>query len=384
VLHTVLNRFLLLPIGAAIALLWANTDPEGYFRFAHANAFWVNQIAMAFFLGLIAQELFEALMPGGELSGWHHWGMSVIAAVGGIAGSFMAFSLFIDARGELILGVAWPVAAAVDLAAGYYVMRLIYPRRMTPVAFVLLAAAITDAIVMIAVTVADPAFTPSVAGLVITGVAIGGAAVLRHRRVRDFMPYVVCAVASWFGFFALGIPPALSLIPIVPLLPHEARRRNLFTAPAEDDDVHRAESAWHAWAQIAVFMFGLVNAGVIFKHADTGSWAVLIAAIAGRPAGMVTAVALAMIAGWPLPRRMHWRDVIVAAFATTSGFTFALFLAGAALPAGAVSQQVTLGALATAAGAVLTIGLARALAAGRYQHAPGEHGLPSETRPPSP
>jgi Na+/H+ antiporter NhaA len=93
---------------------------------------------------------------------------------------------------------------------------------------------------------------------------------------------------------------------------------------------------------------------------------VLLAAMVGRPVGIVIAVSLAMTAGVTLPRRMQRRDLVVAALATTSGFTFALFLGSVAIPLGAVSQQVTLGALATAAGALLTIGLARALGVGPW------------------
>ena len=40
----VMDRFLLLPLGAAIAIVWANTASESYFRFAHALAFPVNEI----------------------------------------------------------------------------------------------------------------------------------------------------------------------------------------------------------------------------------------------------------------------------------------------------------------------------------------------------
>ena len=377
-LRGVLNRFLLLPMGVVLAMLWANTAPEEYFRFSHANAFWVNDIAMAFFLAMIAQELFEALMRGGELSHWHHWGLSVIAAIGGLAGAAGAYWLFIDFKGEMMLAAAWPVAAAVDLAAGYYVMRLIYARRMAPIAFVLLVAAITDAIAMVVVTIGDPEFHPHVTGLGILVAVIAAAAVMHNRKVRSFVPYVVCAAGSWLAFYSLGIHPALAFIPIVPFLPHEVRRHEVFAAPPEDDDVHIAENAWNAWAQIAVFMFGLVNGGVILRHVDTGSWAVLVAALIGRPAGILLAVALAIAAGMTLPRKMRARDLVVAALATTSGFTFALFLGTAALPEGAVSQQVTLGALATAAGALLTLAVARLAGVGRYQHAQREHGVPPQ------
>jgi len=165
----------------------------------------------------------------------------------------------------------------------------------------------------------------------------------------------------------MGIHPALALVPIVPLLPHDRRPGEVFADRPDHDPVHQAEHEWNGLAQLALFMFGLVNAGVIFRHVDTGSWAVLVAALAGRPLGIIAAVALAVSAGLHLPKRMKWADVIVVALATTGGFTFALFLASAALPAGAVAEQVTLGALLTAAGAVVTIYTAWMLCVGRFK-----------------
>ena len=46
----VTDRYLLLPAGALIALVWTNTAGESYFQFAHAIAFPVNEIGMALFL----------------------------------------------------------------------------------------------------------------------------------------------------------------------------------------------------------------------------------------------------------------------------------------------------------------------------------------------
>lgn len=96
----------------------------------------------------------------------------------------------------------------------------------------------------------------------------------------------------------------------------------------------------------------VVDSGVLI---DTGTWAVLAAAVAGRPLGVIAAIAVAVSIGLRLPRRITWADVIVIALATTSGFTFALFLATAALPIGAVAEQVNLGALLTVTGAAVTV-----------------------------
>lgn len=367
----VLNRFLLLPLGALVALVWANVEPEAYFRFSHALAFPVNEIGMAFFLALIAQELYEALMPGGVLRSWQHWLTALVGALGGLAGSAAAFLLFAGAAHQLMLTPAWPVAAAVDLAAGYYVLRLIYPRRAGVVAFLLLMAAIIDTVVMAMVVVRAPDFEPHPAGLGLLLLALLGAVALRRRKVRAFWPYWLgCGTVSWLALYWMGIHPALALVPLVPLLPHDARKAEVFADRLDRDPVHQAEHEWNVVAQIALFLFGLVNAGVILKQVDTGTWATLVAALAGRPAGILAAIALATAAGLHLPRRLQWPDLAVAAFATTSGFTFALFLGTVALPMGAVKQQITVGALATVAGALLTLGLAWLLSVGRFAPRP--------------
>lgn len=364
-----LDRFLLLPLGASIGLLWANVDPEPYFRFSHGAAFAVNEIAMVFFLGLMAQELFEALMPRGELHQWRYWSGSVVAAAGGLAAAVAAFWIFISARHELMLGSGWPVVAAVDVAAGYYVMRLIYPRRNNATLFVLLAAVVTDVVVMIAITVQAPAFALHVGGLTVLLLAVVAAAVLRSAKVESFWPYWLgCGAVSWLGCYWAGLHPAFALIPIVPFMPHDARvRGDVFADRLDEQPLHVTEHRWNVTAQIALFLFGVVNAGVILKQVDTGTWGVVIAAVVARPAGVIIAMALAASVGLGLPRGMQWRDLVVAALAMTSGFTFALFVAGIALPIGAVSDQMTVGALLTTGGALLAIGAARWLKVGRFK-----------------
>ena len=362
------DRFLLLPLGAAIALLWANLEPEGYFRFAHALAFPVNEIAMAFFLALIAQELYEALMRGGALHTWQHRALPMIAAAGGLVGSVVTFQFHIAVAHQQMLSAAWPVVAAVDIAAGYYVLRLIYPRRSAPVSFLLLLAVVTNAIAMAVVVLLAPDFELHEMGFGLLLVALISAALLRRRGVKVFWPYwLVSGTLSWLALFWMGIHPALALIPIVPVLPHDRRARDVFAdRPDDDDPIHHAEHEWNGVAQLALFLFGLVNAGVIVSHFDTGTWAVLVAALLGRPVGIIAAVALGLAAGLHLPRRMTWFDVTVIAVATTSGFTFALFLGAAALPIGAVADQVKLGALLTAIGAAVTIWVAWVCTVGRF------------------
>ena len=63
----VLDHLLLLPMGAAIAMVWVNTRPESYYGFTYPIAFAVNDVAMTFFFGLMTKEVVEATAPGGVL-----------------------------------------------------------------------------------------------------------------------------------------------------------------------------------------------------------------------------------------------------------------------------------------------------------------------------
>jgi NhaA family Na+:H+ antiporter len=360
------DRFLLLPLGALVALVWANTAPESYFGFSHALSFPINEIAMAFFLALIAQEVFEAVMPGGALHTWRLWSMTLVAAGGGIAGTAAVYLGYVEWEYEGVLSQWWPVACAVDIAAAYYVLRIIF-RRSAALPFLLLVAVVTDVFGLVVVALRPRFIDVRPGGVVLMLAAIGLAAVLRRRRVRAFWPYVViCGTLSWWALYLGGVHPALALVPIVPFLPHEPRPLNLFADPADDDAVHHVEHRWHELVQGVLFLFGLVNAGVVLRGYGTGTWALMTAALAGRPLGMLAAVGAALAIGLHLPRRIGWRELTVIALATSSGFTFALFFATGLIPTGPLLSQIKIGALATVVGAPLALGAARALRVGRF------------------
>lgn len=363
------DHFLLLPLGAGIALVWANTAGESYFRFALAWAWPVNEIGMAFFLALIAQEVYEVVMPGGALHTWRHWTLPIAGAVGGFLGAAMTFAAYVTLAHQGPLLQAWPVPCAVDIAAGYLVLRMIYPHRSRPLAFLLVLAVAIDLMVITVVTLKAPDFRFVPAAALLLPAAFVVAAVLRRAHVRSFLPYWIgCGTLSWLSFYLMGLHPALALVPVVPLLPHGPRPVDAFDDREDADPVHYAEHQWNEVAQVALFLFGLVNAGVIITHYDTGTWAVLVAAVAGRPLGILGGIAVAVAAGLRLPRGVRWRDVVVIALATTSGFAFALFVTTAIVPIGAVSSQITLGALMTAAGTGVTVLVAWRTGTARFGH----------------
>jgi len=373
----VIDRFLLLPIGVGIAIVWANTFAESYFRMSHALSFVVNEVGMAFFLALISQEVLEAVMPGGALHSWRRWGMPLVAAAGGLAGAALVYLAYVHVAYELMLSQAWPIACAIDVAAAYFVMKTIAPRSGA-LPFVLLLAIATD---VVGLAIVAPRYESYFApdsrptGTVLFLIAIGIAALMRASRVRAFWPYLaIGGTVSWWAFYWVGLHPALALVPIVPFLPHEPRSVDLFADPPDDDATHRFEHEWNTLVQGILFCFGLVNGGVVFSAYGTGTWAVLTAAFVGRPAGILIAVGLAVAAGLHLPRRIGWRELIVIALATSSGFVFALFFATGVMPIGPLLAEIKIGALATAAGALLTVAAAWLLKVGKF--APPRHARP--------
>jgi NhaA family Na+:H+ antiporter len=364
----VFDRFLLLPLGVGLALLWANTAPESYFTFAQRLAFPVNEIGMAFFFALITQEVMEATMPGGALHSWRKTGMALVAAIGGAAGAVFVYFVYVRANYQEVLLMGWPIVLAIDAVAAYYVVKAILPRSGA-VPFALLVAIATDifGMVIVAPRYINMILEGRIGGTALVLVALGLAALFRWFKVRAFWPYLlVCGSIAWIAFYWEGLHPAFALVPVVVFLPREPRR-DVFADPPDDDDVHHSEHEWNELVQFIVFLFGLVNGGVILHQIDTGSWAMLTAQLVGRPAGMLIAVGLALLAGLHLPRQVGWREMLVIALAVSSGFTVGLFFATGVLATGPVLTQAKIGILMSAvSGVLLAFAAAWAFRVGRF------------------
>src|ERR1700694_4197219 len=91
-----LDYLFALPLGCAAALLWANTLPDSYYRFAHATTFLVNDVGMVFFFALITKEVADATLPGGDLHPWRRAALPVAAAIGGVIVSIACYLAFLQ------------------------------------------------------------------------------------------------------------------------------------------------------------------------------------------------------------------------------------------------------------------------------------------------
>jgi hypothetical protein len=171
----VADYLIALPVGCVVALVWVNTLPESYFRFANATAFFVNEIGIVFFFALIAKEVVEATLPGGPLHPWRRAALPVVTAVGGVIGSIACYIVFVQSVGEPMLRSGWVAACAIDIPMVYLIARAIFGRHPA-VPFLLLLAICADAIGLALVAVLQPIgeVRPAVAvGLMVVALCVG-------------------------------------------------------------------------------------------------------------------------------------------------------------------------------------------------------------------
>ena len=281
-------------------------------------------------------------------------------------GATAVYLWYLQSAYEFMLLDGWPVAAALDVAFAYFIARAIFPRRRGPVAFLLLLAIVSNALGIVSIAIGYPAADGYPAALVLMAAAMLLAAWLRAARIDRIWLYLVTGgTLSWLACYWGGIPPALALVPIVPFLPHRPRGLDLF-ADAGPTAPRRFEHVFRYPVHVVLFFFGLVNGGVVLAGEMPGAWAVLTAALIGRPIGILVSVALATAAGLRLPAHLRWRELIVVSLAASAGFTFALLFATSVMPPGPLLGELKLGALATAGGALVALTAARLLHVGRF------------------
>jgi NhaA family Na+:H+ antiporter len=352
-----IDHFVLLPIGGLLALIWANAAPESYFSVAQQWRFWVNDVLMALFFALVAQEVYEEVMPGGALHSWRKWTLPIVAAAGSIAGAALVYLVYVNWQYELVLQDGWPIATAIDVAVVYVLVRSLF-KRHPAVPFVLLVAVAANVVGLAAVASRQDLVHVEREGLTILIVALGLTSIMRILKITSFWAYLlVSGPLIWWSLYVTGINPALALVPLVPFMQHTPRPLTLFADPPHS--AHRSNTHFeHVFlypVHVILFLFGIVNAGVLLSGYGTGTWALLAAALVGKPLGLMAGAWLGVAAGLHLPRGVHWRDLGVLGLATAGGFAFALFFATAVYPMGPILGELKLGAIISGIGVPLTI-----------------------------
>jgi NhaA family Na+:H+ antiporter len=355
----IFDNSLLLLLGTAAAVVWANVDTSGYDAVAHPLHFWVNDVGMVFFFALAAKEVFEATLPGGPLASVRRAVSPLAAAIGGMAAPALIYLALALTSGPVDLTRGWAIPCATDIAFSAMVARLVFPGSHPAIPFLLLLAIADDALGLVILAVFYP--SAPLAPLWLAGLmsaALLTAIWLRRRRTCSFWPYIIGPGAlSWAALFLGGFHPALALVPIVPFMPHGTVDLGLFDRREElrSDTLNRFEHWWTTPVQFVLLLFGFANAGVPFEQIGPGTYYVLAGLLLGKPLGIVMFSYVARFGGASLPSGLRFGELLVLGVAASVGFTVSLFFATAAFPAGTALAETKMGALLSFVAAPLAI-----------------------------
>lgn len=331
-----------LVLGVITALVWTNNQPESYQAFLH-NHFWghlsfhflTNDIFMVFFFAIAAVEITQSCLPGGDLNPLRKAVNPLLATCGGVAGPAVVYLVLNHFIGSGALQRGWGIPTATDIAFAWLVARIVFGKNHPVISFLLLLAVADDGIglAIIAIFYPDPNFPVEPLWLLLTLAGMAVAWLLRTRGTGSYWPYLILAGGlSWGGLFQAHLHPALALVFIVPFIPH-ARKEKLHIFeddPGDRSPLRQFEHEWKVIVDFGLFMFGLANAGVGFSGAGTATWLVFLALLLGKTIGVFTLGSLGEMFGFPLPKGVGKRELLVAGIVAGFGFTVALFVAGEA------------------------------------------------------
>jgi NhaA family Na+:H+ antiporter len=383
----VLDNSLLLVLGAAAGLVWANLGTGGYHHLvdlpllkvswlgvASSDGTWhgitlhylVNDILMAFFFALAGKEVWGAMLPGGHLRDPRRALAPVLCAVGGMVGPALIYVALASASGHwAALKSGWAVPTATDIAFSYLVAKAVFGIRHPATPFLLLLAIADDALGLVILAVCYPQGTLALPWLVLVALAVAAGWVMRELGVRHWGWYIAGpGVASWFALALAGIHPALALLPILPTLPHarHGEKDVRWRRWEYDDALDKMEAAFFHPVAAVLGLFGLLNAGVMLGTAGLPSLIVLTALVVGKPLGIFASGVLAdRFTPLRLAEGISYRDLLALGFAAGIGFTVAIFMATVAFPAGATRDAAKIGALGSILAAGLTFIAAKVL-----------------------
>jgi len=379
----IFSAFLLM--GTLVAQLWVHGDPTAYHATMHHELFTlkmhgfmysinlhflVNDLFMAFFFGIAAKELCEAIFKKeGSLRGMRGL-LPGLACLGGVLGPMLVYKLLsTEAQAD-----AWAVPCATDIAFAWLGARMVWGGRHPAVIF-LLALAIGDDFIGMGIIAA---FYPQNAFHPVALVYLGGGIALAwlFRRLayhwkcfRSWVPYaVICAPLCWIGLLLAGLHAALALVFVVPFMPMAGRDAGIF-APGQsgfgEDTINRFEHAFKPFVDVGLFTFGLANAGVVWigeSAWNQDSWAVFLGLGIGKTVGITLFTIVGCVVlrlRMPIDAKsgvaMVWQDVPVIGILGSMGFTVALFVADAA----GGDAGLKLGALASVVYLVLGIAIGK-------------------------
>jgi len=325
-------------LGTAVALVWANITTDGYEDFWHNGLtlgfgdfsisedlrHWVNDGLMTLFFFVVGLEIKRELVCG-ELRDPKAAALPAIAALGGMVVPALVF-LAITSGTDASKG--WGIPMATDIAFAVGVVTLLGSRVPSPLKLFLLTLAIVDdigAIVVIALFYGDDLEPRWLLGALI---AVFTVVVLQRARVSSPLAYVLPGVVLWVCVLESGVHATLAGVALGLLTPAVWRHGG--------DPLVTLEHRLHPIVSFGVIpVFAIANAGVSVAPGTLGdalgsstTWGIIAGLVAGKMLGVSLATLVAArIGAGRLPAGVRPVHVVGVAALAGIGFTVSLFVA---------------------------------------------------------
>ena len=344
---------LLLIAAAGLAMLVANSPLDswymdslaaplevrvGTFEVAKPLLLWVNDGLMAIFFLLIGLELKREVLEG-HLSNARSATLPAFAAVGGMLGPALIYSLF--NWGDPIAMRGWAIPSATDIAFALGILSLLGSRVPPGLKAFLLSIAIFDDLGAIVVIAFFYTAELSLVALSVAAVALVGLAVLNRLGVVRLTGYVLLGLVLWVAVLKSGVHATLAgvaLAAFIPLRPRPGGSADGATA----SPLLWLEHALHPWVAFGILpLFAFANAGVPvlgLSFADTLQpvpLGIAVGLLGGNMVGVTGMSVLAVALGIAsLPEGVKWSHVFGTSLLCGVGFTMSLFIASLAFEQG--------------------------------------------------
>jgi Na+:H+ antiporter, NhaA family len=377
----------LLAIGAAAAMVWANSPWSSSYEHLWTTSVslsfgdhalhlalrqWVNEGLITIFFLVVGLEIKRELVNG-QLATRRAALLPVAAAIGGMA--VPALIYIVIAGGSAPRG--WAIVVATDIPLTLGVLAIAGSRVPPSLRIFLLALAVVDdigALLIIAVFYsAGVGWGWLAAAIVVFGVAV----IARRLGLHHQWAFVAIGCLLWLMLHEAGLNATLAGVAMGLLAPSTPRIAAEFVDIEELADISTVDKArtttdiargsvsvveWlehllHPWASyVIVPVFALANTGVTLSNSLLHSairspitWAIVVGRVLGKPLGILLAAKLvigAQLADRPVDAAQ--RQMLGVAGTAGMGFTVALFITGLAFTDPRQRSDATLGILVAA------------------------------------
>ena len=316
---------ILLLLATIFSLLLANTISGytdiflmniGYGMLEKSIEHWVNDGLMVIFFFLIGLEIKREVLVG-ELSDIKKSGLSVIAALGGVALPAIIYSL-LNIGTQYSSG--WAIPTATDIAFSLGILSLLGSKVPTSLKLFLTGLAVIDDLVAILIIAVFYTAQLNLIYLLYSSFALIALFALNKFKILKTLPYIFLGLFLWFFFLKSGIHSTIAGVLLALFIPISK--------------VESIEHKLHKWVNYLILpIFALVNTAIIFDAgaisnlSSTMSLGIIFGLLLGKSIGIFGFVYIAVKLGISvLPEAANLKHILGIGFIAGIGFTMSIFI----------------------------------------------------------